>query len=262
MKKTMIISTIIVSVFLAGISIYNHNNIFSPEVREETKEYMELLGDETEISKVKIKKQFSLSELENGKIVYCENENLFSMKVQFWIGDGWRDKFAEDSFSLVDIFPTSITYYRKDNPSKSSEYITYSKVRVYTDIEETKKITDWLNHPKDFYVPKKFNDATPKQKDLHEIPNLVIESKEGEKAIVQLGKRENLMVMDYGYKRIAISFIFRETIHSTTNSKRYEVISYRGVSNDMYEFLNDDRYGISPDLLWKRIDRPGMRGRK
>ncbi len=231
---------------------------------EQLKEYAEFSG-EFEIKKVSNVKKRELPKLEKDIIIYSENEDFFPLSVYYWIGSGWGIDTVNEvysakfrgAFNLIDVYPTSITYFKKDMPSLNSDFETYSKVKIFRNQEEIKSIADKLENPGIYYDPSDYEGWSQDRKDRIRGRNKPEDDTDyGREILTDLSKRNDILILDYGYIKVAVSFISKEVFDRATKQTDIDIISYHGSSNELCELLKI--YGESPDILWKKEYKIGI----
>ncbi len=200
--------------------------------------------------------QVTLPELENGVIYYSEKNELYPLYIDYWIGCGWENNITGEVHDLIKIFPVSATLYVKDKTLQSSTYQPlYSKIRIFQDMDLIKSIVNKLESPGIYYNPADYESWKQDRKNLIREDKL---SKDKKNILNQLADRENLLILDYGYKRVAVSYITQEVYDKASEKTDIDVISYKGRSNELYDLLNNSKYGKSPRVLWTRKAPEGM----
>ena len=200
-----------------------------------------------------------LPDLESDSIIYFEKDTFFPLQIYYWVGSNWQIITSYDTCSLFQIFPTSITNYKKDESPQLSKFCkTYSKTRVYQDMEQIKAITKKLHSPLICLNLNNYEDWTPDRKERISGTSNPDKNKDyGVLLKEQLAKHDNLLVLDFGYRKVAVSYIIKEVYDSRLKKKNIDIISYEGSSPDLYDMLN--QYGTSPDVLWKKSYKLGIR---
>ncbi len=258
-NKIIVITTTLVTL-LIGFGIgYSSHNTESEETKKIRQELKELQQDaefpgEFEIKQSNEVNHLELPELEKDTIIYFERDKFFPLLVHFWIGSGWQVITSGGSCGLTYIYPVSITHFIKDKVSQSPQFDeTYSKIRIYQDMEQIKAIVDKLQSPGMYYDPAEYESWKQERKDLIRSSDL---PEDDSNILSQLSQRDNLLVLDYGYRKIAVSYITQEVYDKASGKTDIDVISYRGSSNELYDLIQN--YGKKPEILWKKPFKLGL----
>ncbi len=259
MKNKNIIITITIAILISFGLGYLSRNTESEETRQFCKELKEMDNYAEFPGQFEIKTcsvgHLELQELERDTIVYFERDKFFPLPVYYWVGGGWQIVTNNGACGLTHVYPISITIFKKDEVSQSPKFEeTYSKVKIFQDMNQIKEIVKILDSPGMYYDPEEYESWEKERKDLIRSSDL---PENDSNILSQLSKHNNLMVLDYGYRQIAVSYITQEAYDKASGKTGIDFLSYSGISNELYDLLN--KYGGSPNILWDRVYKPEPR---